>query len=135
MSDDPNRPAPGTVGWIDLTVPDATGLRDFYQQVVGWEPEALDMGGYSDFVMKAEGGQPVTGVCHARGNNSGLPAQWLIYVVVRDLDQSLERCLELGGRKIGEVRSQGPDARYCIIQDPAGAVAALYEAVRPSASS
>ncbi len=26
----------GTVGWMDLTVPDAPALRDFYSAVVGW---------------------------------------------------------------------------------------------------
>lgn len=41
----------GTVGWVDLTVPNADEIRDFYAGVVGWKPEALSMGDYSDYVM------------------------------------------------------------------------------------
>lgn len=26
----------GTIGWHDLTVTDATGIREFYEAVVGW---------------------------------------------------------------------------------------------------
>ena len=62
---------PGTIGWIDLTVPDADRVRDFYAEVVGWHPEPVDMDGYSDFVMKSPGGAPAAGVCHARGTNAG----------------------------------------------------------------
>ncbi len=29
----------GKIGWIDMTVDDATGLRDFYQKVIGWNVE------------------------------------------------------------------------------------------------
>ena len=63
-------PAPiGSVGWIDLTVPDAAAVRDFYQAVVGWTVSPVKMGDYDDFCMNPPStGQPVAGVCHARGN-------------------------------------------------------------------
>ena len=35
----------GTIGWMDITVADAVGLRDLYASVVGWEPQGVDMGG------------------------------------------------------------------------------------------
>ena len=41
----------GKVGWIDITVDDAEGLRDFYATVTGWKPERVDMGDYADFNM------------------------------------------------------------------------------------
>ena len=49
------------------------------------------------------------------------------HAVVEDLDESLARCAELGGKVVVPTRSMG-EARYCVIQDPAGAVAALYQA-------
>ena len=42
---------PGTIGWIDLTVKNATAVRDFYAQVTGWNHSSIDMGGYEDFCM------------------------------------------------------------------------------------
>ena len=62
-------PDPGSISWTDLTVADAEAVRNFYQAVVGWTPEAQPMGEYSDFVMSADG-TPVAGICHARGENA-----------------------------------------------------------------
>ena len=117
----------GTLAWRELTVPDAEKIRDFYKDVVGWESQAVDMDGYSDFNMVAPGsGDPVAGICHARGTNASLPAQWLQYVVVDDLDRSAKRCVELGGAVIDGPRALG-SGRFCVIRDPAGAVCALYQ--------
>lgn len=126
MSD--TTPKPGTIGWMDLTVKDATALRDFYAQVVGWSHSPVDMGGYQDFCMNPQGSEsPAAGICHARGNNADLPAQWLIYITVSDLDRSMARCKKGGGRVISGPRDMGSYGRFCVIQDPAGAVAGLIQ--------
>ncbi|CAN5540937.1 hypothetical protein BH24GEM3_BH24GEM3_24540 [soil metagenome] len=131
---DAQSPKIGTIGWVDLTVENAVELRDFYREVVGWSDSALDMGGYSDFVMSQPGsGTAVAGVCHARGENAALPPQWLIYVTVADLDESMRRCEERGGAVIAPERRIPGQGRYCVIRDPAGAVAALYEPERGTA--
>ena len=127
---DANTPAIGQIGWIDLTGPDAERVRDFYQDVTGWSPSAVDMGGYSDFCMTPPGAtQPVSGICNARGSNPDLPPVWLIYITVADLDECIRRGLERGGKLRHPPKSMGA-ARYCVIEDPAGAVAGLYEAAR-----
>jgi predicted enzyme related to lactoylglutathione lyase len=36
----------GKIGWIDITVDDAEGLKDFYATVTGWKPERVEMGEY-----------------------------------------------------------------------------------------
>ena len=123
-----NEAGTGTIGWIDLTIENAEAIRDFYGDVVGWKSSAVDMGGYSDFVMTTPSGEnPAAGVCHARGTNVGLPAQWLIYIVVDNLDESVKRCRELGGEIVREPRAMGGQGRYSVIRDPAGAVSALFE--------
>jgi len=117
----------GTLAWRDLTVPDAASIRDFYKDVVGWESQSVDMDGYSDFNMVAPGsGDAVAGICHARGANASLPPQWLMYIVVSDLDHSTKRCTEMGGSVIDGPRALG-SGRICVIRDPAGAVCALYQ--------
>ena len=126
MSDEPHRPKLRTIGWVDLTVPDADRIRDFYSAVVGWTTSDVEMGGYSDYCMHpSEGEPPIAGVCHARGVNAALPRYWLVYLVVPDLDRSLAECRTRGGKVVVPVRSMG-EARYAVIEDPAGAVAALY---------
>ncbi|MHC4768884.1 MAG: VOC family protein [Planctomycetota bacterium] len=121
------KPQVGTVGWMDLTVEHAQDVRDFYGEVVGWSASDVDMGGYSDFCMNTPGsGTTVAGICHARGTNAGLPAQWLMYITVEDLDASVDRVKALGGKVIAGPKDMGAQGRYCVIEDPAGAVAALY---------
>ena len=125
---DPPETKPGSIVWTDLTVPDAPALRDFYAAVIGWQPHGVSMGDYEDFSMKPPGSDaPAAGICHARGANTGLPAQWLMYVSVESLDHSIAECTRLGGRVVDGPRPIG-GKRFCVIQDPAGAVAALIEA-------
>ena len=127
MSEDKN-PDLGSIGWIDLTVDDAETVRDFYAAVAGWVPSAVDMGDYSDFNMNSpQSGEPKAGVCHARGANADLPPAWLIYITVADIEQSIERCLSLGGKVVRPLTEMGGYGKYCVIEDPAGAVAALFE--------
>jgi uncharacterized protein len=117
----------GEIGWIDLTVADAESVRDFYARVAGWKHDPVDMGDYADFTMQAEDGTAVGGICHARGTNAGLPAQWLIYINVADIEASARACVEGGGTLLVEPKSMGTHGRYCVIRDPAGAVAALWQ--------
>lgn len=125
MSDHENA-APGTIAWHDLTVDDADGLRDFYSAVVGWTPEPVPMGDYSDYAMATSDGTGVAGVCHAKGPNEGIPPQWLVYITVEDLEASLAECQRLGGSLIHGPR-EIHGATFAVIQDPAGAVAGLYQ--------
>ena len=122
------KPEAGTIAWHDLTVANATEIGQFYAEVVGWKAEPVDMGGYSDLNMSGpDSGDPLAGVCHARGSNAGLPAQWLLYIVVEDLDRSAKRTADLGGEILVPPKETGGHGRYCVIRDPAGAVAALFE--------
>jgi hypothetical protein len=125
-----SKPEIGKIGWTDLTVDNADEIRDFYTAVVGWKPSPVDMGGYSDYSMiTPDTGEPIAGVCHARGVNAELPAQWLIYITVADVDASAASCVELGGQVLAGPKNFGGQGRYCVIQDPAGAVAALFTPV------
>lgn len=123
-------PMPGTILWTDLTVADADRVRDFYAEVVGWNPEAVEMGGYADWSMETQDGTAVAGVCHARGVNTDLPPVWLVYVAVRDLDDSLKHTEAGGGAVVVGPRHMGAHGRYAVIRDPAGAVLALIEPAR-----
>ena len=130
---DTTKSAIGSIGWIDLSIDDASGIRDFYQTVVGWDVEESPMRDsatdtdYADYTMSTSTGEPVAGVCHTRGTNAGLPAQWLMYLTVANLDTSVADCRRLGGEIIKAPRNMGSMGRFAIIRDPAGAACALFE--------
>ena len=124
------KPEVGSLSWFDLTIPNAEEVRGFYSKVIGWksEPVPMEKGKYNDFNMIApESGLTVTGVCHAKGVNKDLPAQWMLYFTVKELDKCIEECNANGGKVIAEAKEMGNFGRYCVIKDPAGAVCALFE--------
>lgn len=117
----------GSIGWIDITVDDAEGLRDFYQAVVGWDSDGVSMGDYEDYSMLTpESREAVAGICHARGSNADLKGGWLIYIVVADVDASAATCKQRGGEVLVGPRGLA-GGRFCVIRDPSGATAALYQ--------
>ena len=121
--------AAGRVAWLDLTVPDASATRDFYRQVVGWSVEdvAMEDAGerYADFNMLGGDGQPAAGVCHARGVNLDIPPVWMLYLPVGDLDESLRRVEEEGGKVVKAMRGPDGECASAVIQDPVGVYLAL----------
>ncbi len=117
----------GSIGWVDLTVPDAPKIRDFYKSVVGWDSEGLSMGEYEDYVMKNAAGDGISGVCHQQGFNADQPTGWMIYITVADLKTAMEK-VEAGGGKIVKAHPKGPGpGRFAVIEDPAGNVCALFQ--------
>ena len=125
MADQEKQPI-GSIGWRDLTVENAPALRDFYTAVVGWSVEEASMDDYSDYVMKDANGKAVGGVCHARGTNADLPPQWLVYVVVENLEKSLDETMKRGGDVVAPPRGL-MGGKMAVVKDPAGAVIALWE--------
>jgi uncharacterized protein len=119
----------GSVLWLDLTVPAAEEIRDFYAAVVGWKPEPLSMGDYDDYMMLTPDGGEIgnSGVCHARGENADLPPYWMAYIAVADLEASVRQCEERGGTVISGPKGDAEHGRFCVIRDPAGAVLALMQ--------
>jgi predicted enzyme related to lactoylglutathione lyase len=115
----------GKIEWLDLTVDNATRVKDFYAKVVGWTSEGVSMGSYDDFNINLPGtNTTVAGICHARGSNANLPAQWLVYVRVADVAQSAIACEARGGKVIEGPRRMG-SSNFVVIEDPEGAVIAL----------
>ena len=47
-------------------------------------------------------------------------------LTVDNADASAASCAELGGKVLTGPKNFGGQGRYCVIQDPAGAVAALF---------
>lgn len=115
----------GGVSWIDLTVKDAGKVKDFYSSVVGFEVEACSMGEYDDFVMKSPKDESAQlGICHAKGPNSDIPPQWMVYFNVSDVEAAVKQTVQLGGQLVRGKTDMG-SYYMCIIKDPAGAMAAL----------
>ena len=115
----------GRIEWVDLSVGDAARSKNFYCKVIGWKSTDVEMGTYSDFNLNLSGsGKTIAGICHARGMNASLPAQWLVYVRVADVVASAAEAERRKGKVLDGPRRMG-GSNFCVIQDPDGAVMAL----------
>ena len=118
---------PGTIVWIDQTSKNAEEVKEFYSKVVGWKASPVSLGDYDDYnMMPPDSDDPTVGICHARGVNADLPVGWLMYIQVVDLDESIAECKKLGGKILVGPKGMGGKSRYCVLEDPAGAVVALF---------
>ncbi len=120
----------GDMVWLDLTVKNATTTRDFYKGVIGWDSENISMnnGEYNDYSMNLPGSSDaVTGICHAKGSNADMPAAWMPYFLVADINKSVEHATTNGGELVTDIKSMGVADKYAVIKDPEGAVCALYQ--------
>jgi len=129
ISEGPSSDVVGRISWLDLTVSDASTTRDFYQDVVGWSVQDVEMEDagvrYSDYAMCASDGRAVAGICHARGVNQGLSPVWMICLPVGDLAQSLVRVQDNGGEVVEARQGSDGEVSYAAVRDPVGACLAL----------
>lgn len=119
----------GRIAWLDLTVAHAAETLGFYQDVVGWSAEDVQVedteGQYADYALCTPGGAAVAGICHARGVNVDLPPVWLICLPVGDLSESLSRAQREGGEIVNARKGSAGDYAYAVVRDPVGACFAL----------
>ncbi|MFW5697784.1 MAG: VOC family protein [Fimbriimonadaceae bacterium] len=113
--------------WHDLTVADAVGVGDFYQQVIGWTSSPVAMGEYDEITMHLPNDEDVAaGVCHSRSPNAEIPAVWLVYVRIDDVKEACKKVVKLGGEVVVGPKKMD-EGGFAYIQDPAGAYLALYQ--------
>jgi predicted enzyme related to lactoylglutathione lyase len=114
----------GTPGWTDLAAPDVDAATRFYEGLFGWEsfsPGPEDQtGGYRIFL---KGGMQVAGYGPP---GEGEPPSWRTYVIVDDLDSTVDKIEGAGGNVMAQmdVMDQG---RMAVFGDPTGAVCCLWQ--------
>ena len=111
--------AVGHISWLTLVVSDVSTACRFYEQVVGWSTASADVDG--GFEMRRTDGVSAAEICHASGDNAGIPPVWLLSLPVDDFEESL-RLVREGG---GEIIKGSTDAGHAVIRDPVGVCIAL----------
>jgi uncharacterized protein len=113
---------PGALCWNELYTTDIDAAQGFYSGVFGWEFQPFENSPDPYFVVMNQG--------HGNGGvrglaEPGMPPNWLVYFAVDDIDAGLAKVEQLGGSKM-----MGPIdigiAKIGVVQDPQGAVFALY---------
>jgi len=117
--------AEGTFSWADLATSDADATKDFYVGLFGWQAEDMPIPDDGVYTIVRVGGKSAAAMYPAQ---PGQPPAWMSYVTVEDVDETTRRAVELGATAMQEPLDVMQAGRMSLIQDPTGAVFALWQA-------
>lgn len=117
-----------TFVWREYMAKDVAGSKKFYGDLFGWTYQEMDMGqGHAYHIIQA-GNVGVGGLMAAPGPE--VPAHWLGYVSVQDVDVKAKAVQAAGGKVLFGPQDIPGYGRFAVIADPQGAVTALFRSVQ-----
>jgi len=112
---------PGAPGWFELFTNDYEASRTFYADAFGWDLHAVSDEDDFRYSTLHEGEAQAAGIMDAGAFlPEGVPPHWSIYFTVADVDATLAKVTELGGR-IEDPAQDTPYGRMATASDPTGA--------------
>ena len=111
----------GTFSWFELMTSDVDGAKKFYANLFGWNTEDMPMGDMNYTIVKV-GEEGLGGIMSTPPQAEGAPPNWGVYVTVDDVDATAGKAEELGGKILVPPTDIPNVGRFCVLQDPQGAV-------------
>ena len=122
--------APGTFCWFELGTTDGEAAKKFYTELFDWSFDDHPMGPAMVYTMLKQDGKDVGALYQmpAEMTDQGIPPHWLSYASVTSADETAAKAKELGATLMKEPFDVMDVGRMAVIQDPTGAVFALWQA-------
>ena len=111
----------GAFSWGELMTTDPAAAKSFYAKLFDWQTEDMPMEGMTYTVAKI-GDDPVGGIMPKPPECGEMPPVWGLYVTVDNVDATAAKAEELGGRILKPPTDIPEVGRFCVLQDPQGAV-------------
>jgi uncharacterized protein len=111
----------GAFSWCELMTTDTNAAKAFYTKLFGWETEDMSMPEMTYTVVKVEG-KGIGGIMSIPKGAQDMQPKWGAYVTVDDVDQTARTAEQLGAKLCMPPRDIPNVGRFCVIEDPQGAV-------------
>ena len=120
---------PGTFCWVELATSDQEGAKAFYSKLFGWDTVDNPMGPDMVYTLLKIDGKDVGGLYKLMSDQvaQGVPTNWLSYVSVANADETTEKAKAAGATVLKEPFDVYTMGRMAVLQDPTGAVFALWQ--------
>ncbi|HHN66701.1 MAG TPA: VOC family protein [Thermopetrobacter sp.] len=115
--------------WHELNCHDLDAAAAFYHRTLGWEFEDARASGGGAYLIARRDGRPVAGFHRLAAESRGrIPAHWLSYMMVEDMDDAIETARASGGRIVRPPFEVPGVGRLALITDNHDALIGLFEA-------
>jgi len=123
----------GRFVWHELLTKDPVAAQDFYTKVIGWGTQKFEGSPAGDYTMWMDGETPVGGVMKLPEDAAamGAPPNWLAYVEVPDVDETVALAQKLGAKVLAPAEDIPDVGRFSVLQDPQGGVFAVLTSAMP----
>ena len=112
----------GAFSWCELMTKDPKAAKDFYTKLFGWTTEEMSVTPGMNYTVVKVGGQGIGGIMAIPPEAQNMPPNWGVYVTVDNVDAIATSAKELGGKVLMGPQDIPTVGRFCVIQDPQGAV-------------
>jgi len=113
--------------WIQLLSRDGKKAAEFYQKLAGYEiVENTETNRISDYILTSDGFARAT-VRTIPSGNEQVPPNWLPFVRVKSVTESVAKAKELGGKVWLEPKDELFKGKVAIVADPTGGAVGLLE--------
>ena len=129
---DTSRPAPTGAGafcWFECTTREDAACIAFYKALFGWTTSDVDMGTAGIYTLFHNKGEQVAGLMPMKGPEwpEDMPAHWMPYVAVEDLDATYARVETCGGHVCVPPTVIPDVGRFAVIDDGGGAFFSIFQ--------
>src|SRR5262245_3568290 len=121
----------GAFGWCELATKDSKAAKNFYTKLFGWATEEMSVTPGMTYTVVKVGGKGVGGIMAMPPQPSKIPPHWACYVTVKDVDAVAKNAQQLGGKILMGPQDIPTVGRFCVIQDPQGAVISAITYANP----
>jgi len=122
--------APGSFCWVELGTTNSAAAKAFYNGLFGWQSHDEPVGPGRVYTLLRIGGKDLGAMYEMDQSMRAMriPPHWLQYVAVASADQSAAQIKNLGGALLKGPFDVPGAGRMAVVQDPTGAVFALWQA-------
>lgn len=113
----------GVFSWNELMTTDLDAARSYYEALFGWTFQEMPMSDGGTYVIAKKDNDELAGLfLKPKETPEHIPPHWGSYITVDDVDATARKAQENGGTIIYPLTDIPEVGRFCVIQDPQGAV-------------
>ncbi|MBI2743594.1 MAG: VOC family protein [Chlamydiales bacterium] len=123
-------PKVGEFCWTELATSNLQAAKDFYGKTFGWKFIDKEMGD-GTYTMIKRSNKEFGGIWSIpKGKEKEIPPHWMSYILVENLDESLEKARKNGASIVKPASKAGDFGLFAVIADPTGACVALWQPLK-----